>query len=746
MRNKELLFFLLGTLISAFLLGFIITDAMYKPNAYVYTYGGDGAFIYYNLIFQSWYGDGLTLKNMNYPFFESIFMTDAQAVIGLFLNFLQSWFPSNYFSSNPIGFMHALQYSMICIGSGISYLVFRRMGIEKRLSLIFGIIMIFLSPMMERLTLGHFGLGFPIVIPLLLYFSLGIIMNENGLKGNVFGLLASLILFGFNNIYWLAIGGGFVGLIGFFHFLIHKASRRRSFINMLAVLGAVSFVFFVLKSSDTALDRIKWQWGYFFNSTTVKGLVCPSGSVLSSICDSTDIPFESRTNLGLWTILSVLFAGCLLIFYPRRVVKELKANCIILSMFLSASVLLMYSSGFVLDSSFIREILGDRIQILTMFKASGRFAWPFYFCMSLIAVYVLNEWIKTCQLGFLFKYGPIFLFAIIGLYECFQYNTFFLALKPKYNNPYTKSKLDLIKEELTDFIDLSEYQAMYTVPIMEGWNDKYRITPNFHCEYNSTRISMATGIPLINSMLSRISLSDASRAIQFASSVPVSKELISYLDKDKNILLVVGQSEKGLTPGEDFLVKNSRLLKSYETYSLHSLNLNQLTNSQHNEIDSLKTRSIENINTYFFKSFDESQKTEHSLDGSPVLHITQDTLIQLKLDTNLVSEKVEISLYLKLTAEKYGIPMVELVNDSMNQRISLDYHDRYDVIDNWLRLRGEFEVKESTNHYELSFSQLNQDFYFDNLLIKPITTDVKLPLAPSSPFDNYNNYLIRKDQ
>ena len=58
------------------------------PNSCLIMDNTDGRQIYFNIAYHVKYGYGFNLTNQNYPFFESIFMTDAQASISIVLSWI----------------------------------------------------------------------------------------------------------------------------------------------------------------------------------------------------------------------------------------------------------------------------------------------------------------------------------------------------------------------------------------------------------------------------------------------------------------------------------------------------------------------------------------------------------------------------------------------------------------------------------------------------------------------------------
>ncbi len=725
---------------------FAVGKALFHPDDYVYTFGGDGAFIYYNLIFQTLYGHGWILENMNYPVFESVFMTDAQASFGLLFSFLESIFPGNFITRHPIGSMHLIQYLLIAFGAAISYLLLRNLNVSNWLSVIFGIGLVFLSPQLERFTLGHFGLAFPILFPLALLLFVKITKGTRRYFLHSFFLLCVLLFFGLNNVYCLILCAGLILLATFFSFwLSPNEMKNKSLIIALTSLSVI-LVFITLKISAPESDRIEWQWGYFENSIELKSLIYPQTSLLSKLFHGPPTNVEARVNIGILniTILSISFLMVVLFRKPFQWISKLNAS-IILSLFIASLIMLFYASGRALQSDFIQNVLGDKIQILTMFKASGRFAWPFYYCSWICSAVVLNSWLKGFKLKSNFKYPLLISVGVLAFAECYYYSYKYLNLKPQYGSPYKLSVLSSIKNDVQKYVDLNEIQAIYCLPVMEGWNDKFHIKPNFHTEYNATKLSMATGIPMINAMLSRIGLSDASRAIQFAAHPLFKKDLLELIDLEKNILLIFGESESDLTLGEQYLIDQSTFLKEYKHYSLHLLNPKELMNAQMAFQDSIKSRLVQTEQHYFLRDFNDQETTNPTLDGSPVYMIANNQSMDLCEVDNFNSDTLVCSLYLKLTNEKYGVPYFyvnQFANQQLLNKTRIQIPNSRDIVDNWIRISENIFLDSTTTHLKLEIGDVNQNFYIDNLNIQEKNSSLYIENRQFSKAKYYNNYLM----
>ncbi len=55
----------------------IFKDYYTRPNSMMYSFGGDALMLYYNTAYHTRYDHGSTLRSMNYPDGEYIYLTDA---------------------------------------------------------------------------------------------------------------------------------------------------------------------------------------------------------------------------------------------------------------------------------------------------------------------------------------------------------------------------------------------------------------------------------------------------------------------------------------------------------------------------------------------------------------------------------------------------------------------------------------------------------------------------------------------
>jgi len=177
----------------------------------VYAFGGDAAFLYFNTIFHTWYGQGWTLSNMNYPVHESILMTDAQAAVSYVLNKLNG---IKYVREHVDGIIHSFHYFCITLAAVFSYLTLRKLSVNRWIAIAFAILIVFLSPQLLRLRAGHIGLAYPVLFTAVIYAVVSFKM-EPKLRYGVL-LFTILLFFGINNIYFCPRYGSYRYPVGVF--------------------------------------------------------------------------------------------------------------------------------------------------------------------------------------------------------------------------------------------------------------------------------------------------------------------------------------------------------------------------------------------------------------------------------------------------------------------------------------------------------------------------------------------------
>lgn len=725
------------------ILAFYLGDAFWNPSKYVYTFGGDGAFIYYNMIFHTLFGDGFLLESMNYPKFESLLMTDAQAGLSLVYSKLYDFFPSLFTPEKIVGWTHRFHYIMIGLAGVYFFKLLALLGVKKELSAVSAVLITLLSPMMIRLAAGHFGLAYPFVFAFTFYYLTKLFVDKTLSRTNFFLFSLVILFFGLNNFYIGIINLTFALLFSLFMLLL-KSQRNLAVLLLAQILALVAILYALIHFTDPGMDRIEIQWGYFSNRAAYSGFLYPPTGLLhhllSKIGSFEELRFESWINLSLPTILITMLALPLLVFKKIKFAKPVHRQ-LFLAFSIACFVMLIYASAFLYRVPLLREHFFHKIGLLTMFKASSRFAWPIFVASAVFAVYALQAMME--QVSPNLRRLTFLVLLMVSAVETHLYldQKVFTQM---YGNPYSQASKDsflkILKEES---IDIGDFQALYSIPLMEGWNDKFQIVPDFQAEYNSILFSMSTGIPMINGMLSRIGVSDAARAIQLSGNPLIQKEKLADLDTSKKIILVYGKGGKKLTVGEQFLVDHSSLLADRADFQLRSLTLTFLKS------DALarQYRAFFDTTSFIVKDhlhvgFDEKKSLE-TLAGKGSLALGRDTII-LDRKFSLESDSIECSIFVKLDNLMYGNPqfLVELLKDegSIISSANFNAYRSRDIQNGWVRANAILQSSPEVSKIRVSASEVNQDFLVDELCIRPVFAKVQSKKTNGDLL--YNNFLI----
>ena len=584
-----------------------------EPNQHMHAFGGDALAIYYNVAFHACHGSGIHLSSMNYPHGELLFMTDAQGALSFLLNLLN-------LCDYTTGIINGLNAWSIIVASILVFFLFQSLKIPPLVTSLFAPLVVLMSPPMLRMF-SHFGLAYPFLIPLAILWYLRKIKISRPEWRDLLVLLIFLF-FGFNNPYLSAQIGLFLvgaGMLLFFS----KPSRSVSY----SISGMGIFIllipFIFLKILDPVEDRIGLQWGYFYYYATLEGLLVPPGSLLDSFIQwitgrGFQVKFEALMNIGLVSI-SILLLTLFL--------KKIKLPKIYFPLLASSFALFLYASAFLL-MPFERDWIEDKMGFLLMFKAVGRLAWPLYFTLTILSVFYLSQLTKNRVI--------YFLAAGVWILEIHTY------IKPFFKDHIHPN---FFAQEYHEEIPQPErYQAILSIPKMMYWTDNFISEDNFFTQFYSMSLSLQSGLPLVNAMLSRMSIGQTAEAIELISHPYIEKSLPEKFPSNKDILIVLGAQHQPLTIGEEHLIQQGEKIAEREWYSLYTLNIEDFraifpdTSGQ----EPLWHEGYDNLDQtygYFKQGALKLEKGQHL-----ILDYTSD------LDTNY-----QFSAWIKIDHTRYGV-------------------------------------------------------------------------------------------
>lgn len=738
--NKTLLG-ILGSILLCFILSYsIIGPYLLSPNEHMYTFGGDGLAIYYNVQYHVCHGSGDMLKGMNYPYGELIFLTDAQGALAMILQWINNYIDICDYVIGIINFLNAIS---VLIASGIIYTILRTQGVSVIISVIFSPLITLLSPQIFRLA-GHFGLAYLFLIPLVYLY---IIKTDEKFKVTKFDLLIffTFVFFTFNNPYMGFIGCSLLMISGLFRWAIKRTDwgRLKSFFLGLVPL-IIAYTYF--KIYDPVNDRIKIQWGYFSYPSTPKGLIAPKGTimddVIKTIGESYNIERESYNYIGLVSII-IIISTAIFYLYKNFHPYSIKISKTFIPIIISSFLLFLYSTG-LFFLPFDQDYIEDSLGFLLMFKAVARLGWPLYFTITIMVVMVINEfYIKSHKAISL----PIII--LLALIWNWDFNTYVkIDFKDKiHGNTFSKNDdkyiLEIFKENK---INPNDFQCILSLPKLMTWTDNFISELNWSAQFYSQKISKITGLPILNAMLSRMSIGQTGEKIELLANPLIYKSLPEKLPNQKDILIVLGVDYPPLTSGEKFLLEISDTLYSEKNgFTLLRLPIDKINNNRYIQDAKKYIKESQNKNVPHYYNGFENESAPYSYFGKGA-KLCQKGDHQLFFDsiTSPLSDKYTFSVWTRFDHQKYGIGWftceVKNKDGEVIYKETPDSRRSNDVHDDWIRTELTFPVEKNCS-VKISFNT-NRQLYIDELLIRLDTARIILK-NPNNIETSYDGFRIK---
>jgi hypothetical protein len=502
-----------------------------NPNDHMHSIGGDALAIYYDVAYHVCYGDGHIFRGMNYPDGELIFLTDAQGALAILLNWINKYV--FVISDYTVGIINWLNAVSILLCTFFVHQVLREFRVSGLIAAFFSPLITLMSPQIFRVS-GHFGLAYLFIIPL---FFLWVLRRSKNPGFHYIDILIFLLLLGltFNNPYTGFISCSILIFSGVFIWVRNRFNVFKLYIFSVGILGLLlPFTYF--KIFDPVDDRIKIQWGFFEYKSTIFGYISPNGTLMSDIVKFfgfkvQEVQFEALMYIGLVSIILLLTMFILYFVKSNKVAFSVPNE--FKPLIFATIMLFLYSSG-TLFLPFDQDMMEDNFSILLMFKAVGRLGWAMYFSLTILSVLFLDHAMKK------FSIWVSITFSMLAfLIWNWEINTF---IRPNirdhiYENHFNrKHKDDVLLTLKNNNIVIDSFQAILTLPKMMSWNDNLICDINWSAQFHSMKISYATGLPMVNAMLSRMSVSQVSERVELIANPIIHKSIVAKIAKSERSL------------------------------------------------------------------------------------------------------------------------------------------------------------------------------------------------------------------
>lgn len=622
----ELLSLALGLIL---LVGFY-GQSLKNLNQYLFSVQGDGLKNYYtyqhHIVNDSTYHH---FEGMNYPYGEIVPFTDGQPILAWAVKFASEFSP--LFSANAIAIMNLLMLLSFLITIFLVYKILKILGLPPIPGAFFSLGILMLAPQLYRFA-GHFSLSYSFVLPLIFYLLLKKKQNPS-IRFSIYLFAANTFQF-FMHPYMAMMSIFLIVVYDGVTWIIEKHSAKKRIISFLlsVVLPLIIFQSYSI-AVDQHVNRTNTPTGFYDNTSSWKTLLIPHAPYLDvplkQVFNAYDQLWEGWCYLGIFSILLVfvLIAYRLFLWFHERKWRSgffrSEENLLLFAGFL----ILLYSFGFpyIIGFDFLLDILPPLRQI----RALARFSWVFYFAINFFAAVKIYKWLAASSLNNR-KWAlslVLILTAGLNISEGWIYHVRTsrdIASTPNYFIHPTKHS-DL-KEILPKIKNPKKYQAIITLPFYFVGPEEYSIEPKEGDLATTMLISYHLKLPLVNTCLSRTSLTEAKKIIQSIGLPYFDKPLKNDLHSNKPILLF--KRKTYLRDEENMLVNRAVKIDETSQFEIYEITIdNWLVNLAQVEIQEFLNKKdqlikvgdfyLQNINDLlFFKNFeDNSGNSDRAFSG-----------------------------------------------------------------------------------------------------------------------------------
>ncbi len=704
-------------------------DLMLGPYSTSPVISGDGLTIHYNLAYHAKYGEGAMLTSQYHPYAESIFMTDGHGLLATLLATLRPIFPS--IGAHAIGISNFLVFWSNPLAALFLFMGLRQLKIRWPIAMIGSILIAMLSPQIHRQMAGQFTLGFTWLLPLVIWYLLA---WNNGKHYWVKSLIVAITIYllGLNNPYLYAIAATLLLAISCLAVLLKVVSPQgiewKRIVHWVSVFAITTLlVYGTLAYFDTVADRVDVPFGFFHNTANWGGLLSSSGlfayDFMHGVLPDLGKPrHENQIYLGLIPILFVLSLPLLLAFKRWRV--EAANNKVLLLAFLSSLAGLIFAFG--LPFSWFKYWSYDHLGAVLQFRAPARFGWPFYYLLAITTVYFMNALYEGAK-------KKTMVSVLLGLallawsFEAGQY------LSQKLDGMQKACALSEV--ELDHYqgvaakhaIDTSQYSSIFLLPTELGWTDKIHHNGTWRSNHDAYQLSLATGIPLLNGKLSRLSLSRSLQSLQITSDPLIQKTLLEEIDDGRDIL-VLAVKDESLDPEELRLKRLGTSVFKGEEVELLRLPIARLKADHKRALD--KARQDTSLTEDYLRvNYEIDPHAAFTGEGSRRVGKGWNDLLSIELDSLPTADQWKLSTWVFCDGRRFGGPKFDLkLLDGAGEKVTVQnqwINKVYETQNGWQRLDFVFAAEEKAVRMVLT-ANYDHPFYIDELLIRSADRSVRL--------------------
>lgn len=732
-------------MLSAVLLFALFYFVFADPNDYFFLPAGDGLQSYYVTTFYAFYDTGTHFSGMNYPFGENFTYPNLQPLIALGINLLQkSGIPAAEYT---VAITNLLALLGVWLTPLVVYAILRHLQLPVWYAGLTALLIGFLSPQIQRLG-AHMSLSYPFFVPLLWYYILRMQEAPRQFRWYLLFGISSLLM-GLVQVYFLACGCFF--LLAYALVLSFRRPRTKQLLWCMVSTALLPLLLFRswLWLTDPITDRPSNPYGFLVYIATPSGVFTPSlapmREVWTALLPAGDISFEGMAYIGLvgtGVALASLARVSRHVWRRRghalRLRRAMPAP--LYTSLWAAGLLLLFALGvpFIFPAfSGLVEYLGPLKQL----RALGRFAWPFYYVFTTYtAYYLFRLWRYQRQRGVALLALP-WLPLLLLLWASEAWINIATKSREVAQGAGARAYMDRENNILVQHLSWagrkpSDFQAILPLPYFNIGTDKIALSGSEASMAQAYRLSIATGLPQLSSYMPRASVGQVLQHAQLLSGPLLDKPLVNQFPSDKPILLLV--TTDALSPAEQRLAALARPLVSSGNVSLYELSLSALTATQRKQekakaamlLPTLPVRGngLQATTTkgVLLQSFDDSSD-RRGRRGAGAFYEPKEkfsTLYNGPVPTPADTGRYEVSVWMngKMAYGFGNMQVKQYINDLQVDHQVTDARLSTEIDGDWVRIAVPIRIKSGVDRLEVLYD--NTDLLIDDLLIRPIDTDV----------------------
>lgn len=575
-----------------------------NPNAYLTVGDGDGIKAFY--VFASHIKNSVhynQFEGMNYPYGQTHIFTDGQTVIAILFKFLSRWFP--FFQTHCMGIYNVMMFMSYPLCALILASVLKRLNIPLIFVVSGSFAITVLSPQYFRLF-GHPTLSYVLFVPLIWWLLIRYKESSNKLKWSLLICLNAIFWFGVHPYYimlWVLFAIAYFG-IEYFQQKERKKFLKREWIYLVlqtALPLAITRIY--ISMYDLHAFRSKSPYGFWEYYAEWNSVFLPNHGFHAALLKNFFYPngtqnWEGQAYVGIGTVFITIYS----LFKIGRYIKNKNARLIlnpvlppVLKTAIWASVIVLLFSMCIPFQLGLHSLV-EHLSFLKQFRSLGRFAWIFYYVMSVYSVYILYliyRKLRINKVAFVAYTIPVLYFTL-HVAESLPYHN---EGKPRFKetpNFFSKKYLPAYYKEVIGEVEKRKqnYQCLIIFPFYHVGSENFgkEFTPL--AAQQSMVISYWTNMPLLNSSAARSPVLEAKNIMQFFSPSFFIKEIEKDLPGKKDFFLIYNNEK--LTDEELYWFNKSQPLWKNSRFELRALKYEDVFSTRQDTKQVDITYSLEN--------------------------------------------------------------------------------------------------------------------------------------------------------